>query len=97
MYTRQELEKRIFAPNKEKWIEAALKDYRSIEEAKVQTVERGIILPTKKIKDSVNGIYAGGVCDENFSFVAGLRRNLEMQDNLSCIESYKINGGGQHI
>ena len=96
MYTREELGTRIFAPNKEAWIEAAAKDYRSKEEAKVQTVENGILLPLKKIKDSVSGIYAGGVCDKDFKFVAGFRRNLERQSNMSCVESYTVDGGGQN-
>ena len=92
MYTRKELERRIFAPDKEARIEAALKDYRSKEEAKVQTVERGIILPLKRIAGT--GSYAGGVCDEGFNFVAGFRRDSENQVGLDCLQSYAVDGGG---
>ena len=96
MYTRKELERRIFAPDKEARIEAALKDYRSKEEAKVQTVERGIILPLKRIAGT--GSYAGGVCDEGFNFVAGFRRDSENQVGIDCLQSYAVDGGGvQHI
>ena len=92
MYTKKELEGRIFAANKEAWIEAALKDYRSNEEAQVQTVEMGIILPLKRIAGTDS--YAGGVCDEGFNFVAGFRRDSENQVGLDCLQSYAVDGGG---
>ena len=97
MYTRKELEGRIFAANKEAWIEAALKDYRSKEEAQVQTVEMGIILPLKRIAGTDS--YAGGVCDEGFNFVAGHRPDLEKPGWYSCAEGYAVDvgGGATHI
>ena len=92
MYTRKELERRIFAANKEEWIDAALRDYRSNEEARVQAVERGIILPLKRIAGTES--YAGGVCDEGGGFVAGVRRNLEARCSYSCEQGYTVDGGG---
>ena len=92
MYTREELEGRIFAANKEEWIGAALKDYRFGEEARVQTVEKGIILPLKRIAGTES--YAGGVCDEGGGFVAGFSRDLDAPVDLSCEQSYTVDGGG---
>lgn len=86
MYTREELERRIFAPNKETWIEAAAKDYRCEEEAKVQVIENGIILPTRKISETNSWI--GGVCDENFNFAVG--------SGAQEAKCYVTNGGGVH-
>ena len=92
MYAREELEGRIFVSNKEEWIDAALKDYRSKEEAAVQTVERGIILPLKRIAGTSS--YAGGVCDEGGGFVAGMRQDLEAPSWCSCERGYVVDGGG---
>ena len=93
MYTREELEGRIFAANKEEWIGAALKDYRFGEEARVQTVEKGIILPLKRIAGTES--YAGGVCDEGGGFVAGFRRGLKNPTGrCEVAQGYTVDGGG---
>ena len=93
MYTREELQKRIFARNKEEWLDATAKDYHSKEEVGVRTVERGIILPLERIIGT--HAFAGGVCDENFSFVAGSKRNLDKAGAWhSCEQSYAVDGGG---
>ena len=93
MYTRKELERRVFVANKEEWIDAALKDYRSNEEVRVQTVERGIILPLKRIAGT--GTYAGGVCDEGGGFVAGFRRGLKNPTGwCEVAQGYKLVDGG---
>ena len=92
MNAKEELKGRIFTASNEQWIKAAVKDYRSKGEAAVQTVERGIILPLKRIAGTE--AYAGGVCDARFKFVAGLRRNLDCPTYSSCDESYKVHGGG---
>ena len=93
MYTREELEKRVFVSNKEEWIEAAAKDYRSKEDAKVQVVERGFILPMRAVASA--GPCAGGVYDENLDFVACFRRDLENTSNWKEIEKdHEVAGGG---
>lgn len=95
MYTKEELKGRVFCSDRERWIEAAAKDYRSKEEAKVQAIKNGIMLPLRKIPGTNS--FAGGVCDARFKFVAGLRRNLECPSWSSCEESYKVNGGVKRI
>lgn len=91
MYSKEELEKRIFTENKKKWIDACSKDYFLKEQTKVTIIKNGILLPLKKIdKETVNGKYGGGVCDEDFNFVGGLSRNAERAMNYSCKESYKV-------
>ena len=92
MYTNEELEGRIFAPNKAEWVEAALKDYRSKEESAVRAVERGMLLPLKKISGAP--FYEGGVCDARFRFVAGFRRSIGAPVWATCEKSYKVTGGG---
>ena len=69
MYTKEELEKRFFTADRERWIEAASKDYLLKEEAKAQAIENGIILPARQTSESNSR--AGGVCDERFNFVTG--------------------------
>lgn len=58
----------------------------------VKTVDKGLILPLKTIDtDSRDGIFAGGVCDENGSFVAGLKRKFDKQTNMTVLEGYEVN------
>lgn len=91
MYKLEELEKRIFTENKDKWLEAGSKDYLLKEKINVRNVKNAIILPLKKIDSTTyNGKYVGGVCDENFNFLGGLIRNKDRFINYSCCDSYEV-------
>ena len=62
--------KRLYVENVDEW-ENALTYKRFFDRLpEIKFVERGIILPARKIGES----YKGGVCDENFNFVAGFTR-----------------------
>lgn len=91
MYSKKELERRIFTENKQKYIDLCSQNYMLKGDPLVSKVKNGIILPLKKISDdTANGMYAGGVCDEEFNFIAGLIRNCDREINLSCLRSYKV-------
>lgn len=62
-------------------------------ELKVDKIDNGIILPLRTLDtDSRDGIFAGGVCDSEGHFVAGLKRKNDKQTNMSVLESYDISG-----
>ena len=68
----QDLTKRLYVRNVDEW-ETILSDGKlSNRKLGVKVVDHGIILPARK-HSTVAG-YAGGVCDENFNFVAGFNR-----------------------
>lgn len=65
--------KHFYVRNLEQWLEVANKKYRSSSELSVIQQNNGIILPPRKTHG--NGLYAGGVCDPQFNFLAGFFRN----------------------
>jgi len=62
--------RRFYFNRREDWEPAAKKKYFSDRQLKVEVVENGIVLPAK----TIDGERRGGVCDENFNFVAGYTR-----------------------
>jgi len=83
----------IYVSNKKTFENEVYKDYLIKETLNVKTVDKGILLPPKKIIDNEkNGIYGGGVATKDGKFVAGLIRKVnDKRFNISCYESYKVN------
>ena len=91
MYSKKELERRIFTENKQRYIDLCSQNYMLKGDPLVSKVKNGIILPLKKISDdTANGMYAGGVCDEEFNFIAGLKRKEKEVINMSCESAYVL-------
>ena len=76
-----------------KWKDALSTNYILECDLKSSEVENGIVLPLR-FKDDINstdGVYEGGVCSQQFQFVAGIRRNLEKENvNVSCCSAYSV-------
>ncbi len=64
---------RLFVRNRAEWEKLCSQNYYSDRELTVTTAKNAIVLPTKIIDDS-KGILKGGICDENFHFLAGFSR-----------------------
>lgn len=81
----------LFVENIELYKKRTEISYLDDTEIKVDVITNGIILPLKVIDNkSTDGIFAGGVCDENCNFISGIRRHKVKAGNFSCISSYKI-------
>ena len=80
----EDLSKRLYVENAEAWKEALIQKRFVDVELEVKVVERGIILPSRKIKF---GTFQGGVCDENLNFVAGNKRKYAERGGFNTIES----------
>ncbi|WP_298068764.1 glycosyltransferase family 61 protein [uncultured Mailhella sp.] len=81
------IENRLFVYDEEKWKTLLNKDYE-LEAPTVTEVDNGIVLPLRKYKD-YGYVFAGGVCDKKFNFVAG--GHFFYHDNSSpsaCSRSY---------
>ncbi|MCP1659291.1 glycosyltransferase family 61 protein [Neisseria perflava] len=55
-----------------------------------QTIANGIILPLLKTElPALKAVYEGGVCDSQFNFIAGYKRNnTEKARNYECVRAY---------
>ena len=67
--------KRLYVRDENVWLKACNKDYLNKSILNVRYVLNGIVLPPKAIQGSSS--FAGGVCDENFNFIAGLTREIK--------------------
>ncbi len=67
--------KRIYAANEEQWREICGKSWYRDKTLRVDEVGKGIVLPSVSLDGT--GKYSGGVCTENFDFVAGLLRSSD--------------------
>lgn len=82
---------KLYVENIDTYNELTSKKYLIKENASIQEVKNGIILPPKKQSTSTrNGIFAGGVATKNFEFVSGMKRHGRAAGNYSCLESYKV-------
>ena len=79
-----DLSRRLYVANVGKWKEFLNRKRASDAELEIKIIEHGIILPTRKDKDNVR---RGGVCDSDFNFVAGYKRNLNGTGGFNCVES----------
>ncbi|MCD8373248.1 MAG: glycosyltransferase 61 family protein [Clostridia bacterium] len=84
-----DIEDRLFVRNKDMWFKACSRNYRVEYIPKVFEINKGIVLPAKYIPGTANN-YAGGVCDENFKFKAGLRRDPKSPGWGGVGESYTV-------
>ena len=62
--------KNFYVQNLEGWQKTLSSKKLLDKELEVKVVERGIVLPVRKI----DGVWKGGVCDNDFNFVAGFSR-----------------------
>lgn len=62
--------KRFYVQNVKGWKKTLTCKEFLDRELEVKVVERGIVLPARKI----DGVLKGGVCDNDFNFVAGFSR-----------------------
>ena len=64
--------KKLYAINLPKFEKQASKSYLKSESLGSVTIDNGIILPLRKTDiPALDAIYEGGVCDEDFKFIAG--------------------------
>ena len=90
-----EKSKRLFVSNYDdkKWDRVFEIDREIKEPLNISEIENGIILPLRVREDikALDEAYEGGVCDENFAFVSGLRRDYVKENaNLSVGRSYTV-------
>lgn len=84
------MKKRIFVEKEEPYLEIVKQNYCIDKKIEVTEVENGIILPAEiKCKNSLEGVYAGGVCDKDFNFIAGINRGKGIS-NLTVLDSYIV-------
>lgn len=83
----------FYTQYKEKW-EKALSEACVLQgELKAPAYDNAVLLPLRRKKDAtvvtVNGIYEGGVCTEDYTFVTGLHRSYSRkEENWCCVDSY---------
>lgn len=65
------------------WQELLSRKRFSEDVPEVKTLKRGIILPARKIDD----VWAGGVCDRDFNFIAGFTRKETSGGGFACVQS----------
>lgn len=76
----------MYVENVEEW-EAGLSQRRFFKtELEVKVIEHGIVLPSRGIKGRKN-VYEGGVCDNDFNFVAGYYRQKNSGGGFNTLES----------
>ncbi len=87
------MERRLYVKNIQEWSRACERNYHTDRQLEVNCLTSGILLPPKVSKRG-GGQYSGGVCDENFNFVAGmLRMGKGYTKNggyFGIAESYKV-------
>lgn len=85
------IEQRLYVRNKAAWLQDCKRNYKKDGELGVREVKNGIILPARYVKGSA-GFSAGGVCDGNFNFIAGLIKEYSHPPGWGGIaEAYKVN------
>ena len=87
----EDLSKRLYVENVESWIKQLSKKRFLDMKLDVKVIERGIILPARRLKD--NKGWEGGVCDKDFKFIAGFKRGdgiRPINPHLSVISSYTV-------
>lgn len=78
----KDLTKRLYVQNVEEWISELSKNRFSDKELEVKVIERGIFLPARESEVG----YEGGVCDNDFNFVAGYTRRVPPLDPEGNVE-----------
>lgn len=85
------MEQHLFVHDMDKWT----KNHRSheIESAQTHTYDHAIVLPLQRNPElqSADGIYRGGVCSADFTFIAGRQRRTDGQHvNWNCDTAYEV-------
>ena len=92
MNNNQSEKKRLYSEFSDKW-EIQLHRNEILEhDLKVTEITNGIVLPLRKRDDieTLDGCHEGGVCTEDYSFVAGIQRNRKnTTTNYSVCRSYQ--------
>ena len=78
---------RLYVSNIDAWKNGLERFKLSERELEVKTIENGIILPARELSKKV---YEGGVCDNDFNFVAGHHRVKDIGGWGSVISSYTV-------
>ncbi|MCH9275497.1 glycosyltransferase 61 family protein [Bifidobacterium amazonense] len=87
------MSQRLFVHDTKKW-QANCRSHE-IEHAEVHAYDDAIVLPMRKKHEfdaaTRDGVYEGGVCSDTFEFIAGRRRNLNVEHaNFDCDSSYEV-------
>ena len=87
-----ELSQRLYVPNPEHWQRQCSKNYLSTKLPTARTIRDGIVLPAKMKEYKEKHRYKGGVCDQNFKFVAGYTNMAPGKLNGWCCldEAYEV-------
>lgn len=87
-----DLHQRLYVSNFESWQRQCNKNYFSTTLPTVRTLENGIILPAKMKEYKDKHRYKGGVCDQDFKFVAGYSNQAPGKLNGWCCldEAYTV-------
>lgn len=87
----EKMRKALFVEDADKMLMACTKDYHFSKEIGVQEIKNGYILPLRKLNiTALDGMFAGGVCNEQGEFITGHDRQSGNRFNLSCLEAYKV-------
>lgn len=84
-----------FVYEKKRWDKALRDEYLLEGQAALDTIKNAVALPLREIEGSKlkygDGLFAGGVSDSEFNFIAGLRRSAGKSDvNRNCTSSYEV-------
>lgn len=80
-----------YGPNESEWKRIGEASYKIDGGTGFQIYENAIVLPLKKREDisSPDGVFSGGICALDYTFLAGHRRNLNNSEaNYSCETGY---------
>lgn len=82
---------RLYVPNPESWVEKGGKSLFLDGKLEVRKYSNAVVLPLVKRDDiaTPDGVFSGGVCESDYSYVAGHKRKLDNNKaNYSCETSY---------
>lgn len=81
--------KRLYANGADSFESHIVKSHENNDNISFKIYENAHILPLVRLEHLSGAVYSGGVCDVDFTFIAGYKRkDVEKPLNLECIESY---------
>ena len=72
----EDLTKRFYVENPKEWEKILSQKIFMDKKLEVKVIEHGIVLPARALNNG-KFEYAGGVCDNDFNFVAGFSRSID--------------------
>jgi hypothetical protein len=82
---------RFYSPNKNKLKAESSKMTEIKTDLGGAKFKDALILPLRRTKLSTRNVYEGGVCDQDFKFIAGYFRDTKSTiGNRSCVRSYNV-------